>query len=398
LKTLLYVLIVLGGVYYYFKKNGSTPKPIVVAAKVQESADFNILFEKIKGKVTISENGPALEVHEGTVFKKTFALNTTDDSMALISFGQNSTSKIKIGPNSTVDFSGASPEVGLNLKLNSGELLFNINTAEKENTLKITTKNSILSVRGTQFYVKADYESTLLLAKEGAVEIQNSATQKSTFVTAGTGFKLTPQQSNFVETSNYKVNWNIGDFEVMLVETFELKKMPVSSNFFMVLETSYQKCKQGVSDSLAHHQALKAELVALEDEKVRELAKIEIDVQCLNRKMQNCEFSSKLLSNDMSNIKNQASRFVYTDSLKDLLTKEIAQYKEEQTNKIEAKKVEIKDAEVLYNELEKKFEIISAKKNQLKTDIESGQKNKAKYKELVDLIDNIELRSEFQNL
>lgn len=389
------ILILLAGPIYFYMKYYNVEK--------QDDTKIVLRVVKLKGRATVEFDHKTTDVSEKMIIENHSLLQTSDHSVVLLGYGKDFSSKIKIGPNASVDLSKYNLNLpdqkeGLSLRVMSGDLLLKIFNPSKQKVLTIQTNTTAMGVRGTTFLVKAESDNSLLLVKEGTVEVENKNTNKSSFATAGTGYKIASTgEPQYVDVNIYKTNWDIDSQDPELIPNYTDANNDILS-FPQKIESALKKMNAQVEDKKIFLGNKKAQLTLLTRATEGELAKFKDDRECINKMLKGCELKTNALITDVTNLQDQSKRFVFTEPLKEILTNNLIKYESQLKSKLQASVQEAQIVEEETTALEKKYQLASAKYEGLKSLDEAAKKEKTQYKEIVDNIDSNELKNDYQKI
>lgn len=395
MRKLLLALIIFGGAYYLYDHSFFFPKkaaPEIV--KETKSEPVSLAFLKIKGKVVIEKNNTTEEVNEGLIIDSHCIIKTSDKSFAILAYGPGLSSKIKIGENASVELLNIehlpNQKEGINFHLLTGDLLLKILNSNNEIALNIKTKLAKIKTRSSTLFVRTSDASTLLLVKDGSVELEANEESGVLYTYENTGYLIkSPGKAIKVNTQDSNINWDIDSpsSELMLSnDTFET-----------ILSSAIEHFKNDVETVNTTLKKKKREISELEDFNELELSNLEKDIACLNSKVTNCDLKSEVFAKDIlhkrGNLKN-----IFTSSISPRLQEEIENYKQQLTERLNAARVEATATEKSAAELDSKYQLIHSKYNQVSSpDAKLKEEDKKNgYKEIVNLLNNENLNNEFE--
>lgn len=159
---------------------------------VSAVADPMAVVVRTKGSVQVGPEGKAVAAKSGDILQTGWQLSTGGDGRALIRFlADQSIAEIK--PGSVIELSKRVREDDVTLRrvfIRAGEAAFGI-TPGKGKDLRFESATTVASVRGTQFKMKVDGDTTRLGVNEGVVRVCHSSIGKTVHVGAGSAVAVT---------------------------------------------------------------------------------------------------------------------------------------------------------------------------------------------------------------
>lgn len=390
------VLIIFGCLFYYFYKPSENRPVIAPSATVvkKEVEALSLAFLRINGKVTIEKNGISSEATEELILSGDCKIKTSKDSYAILVYGQGIASKIKIGPDTTLDIRIIKldpPGQGdaLDIDLLHGDLLLKIFNPTKKIVLNVKTKAAVMKVRGTTFFIRADESRSLLFVKEGVIQLESYDSWENVFVYQDSGYKITNSEALKVAFNQYNINWEFNELGMVLANK------DISTSINTVLE----KMKNEIADMYSSLARQKVELDDLKKSNDLELSNMEEDVKCVSRTAEDCVFKSIAFSKDILFNRGKKKNILVASDSEGLLS-EVQKFKDNLIVQLSTKNHDVENYEKSIKELEFKFSTASAKFNQVK-DLADGSDDKVRkvlIKELVDILENGELSIEYNEM
>lgn len=353
---------------------------------------------KVRGVVTAEIGEKSIIVKEGQIIEPPVTITTAPSSLVILGYGPDFASKIKIGPNSKLDLSnfkvrGVFAPQGLNIDFSKGRMLLKIFNPSKQKVLTIQTPTISMGIRGTTFAVETFDDQSILLVKEGVVEVKTKD-GKPQMAKTGMGFISRGENDmQSVQISDYNIDWNIDSTTSLPPPTSTTKEVPSKfavdikqMNIPLVIETEIRKMQNHVEDFPARLQRLKDQEKQYEDE----LTNISQDETCFQNQFANCEFTSEAFKNHPSNLKNNPSHLSLNAKTKASLEKEFAKEKEDAAQKKNNAREETLLAENDFQLKKEKLKNAMEKFEQYKTADEATKK--ILLKDIGDLTDSEILR------
>jgi hypothetical protein len=159
---------------------------------VSAVADPMAVVVRTKGAVQIGPEGKTAPAKSGDILQTGWQLSTGTDGRVLIRFlADQSIAEIK--PGSVIELSKRVREDDVTLRrvfIRAGEAAFGI-TPGKGKDLRFESATTVASVRGTQFKMKVDRDTTRLGVSEGVVRVCHSSIGKTVHVGAGSAVAVT---------------------------------------------------------------------------------------------------------------------------------------------------------------------------------------------------------------
>ncbi|MFA6237786.1 MAG: FecR family protein [Bacteriovorax sp.] len=347
-----------------------------------------LTFLKVVGKVSVSSNGKTQDAIQGLALDSNFTVKTENKSYAILGFGKDFSSKIKIGSNGhfnltrfNLNQNDVEPRLDFNLK--SGELLMKIFNPSKKEILKVYTNLISMGIRGTTFLVKSDQDRSLLVVQEGAVAFENES-NKSGLAESNTAYLVSSSGTiQKVPVSNYNINWDLeGESDNLITQNI--------SAFGERLENAAIEMKNQVIKINSEVDSVKAEIAELN----KEFLAIDNDLKCVKPGAGECYFSSKPLKEEVygrGKSEDERNRF------KEKLEKYSEELKQEKTKLEQSKDAQTQNLVFLETKYKKTLAGIE-KMNSNEEILSNSEKRIAAYKEIVDIIDDENLRLDFEDL
>lgn len=298
MKKILLVLAVIAIAFYAYSYKNHMKRSEVSTAKVIAPPPPQIVsltFLKIVGQVTVEQNGKIENATEGMLITNNSTVKTGEKSLAILGYGKDFTSKIKVASNTKFDFSKFAlhlPNIkeGISLRLLLGSLLLKIHNPSKQKILKVVTRTAAMGIRGTTFLVKENEKDSVLIVKNGAVEIEDENTSDPQIVESNSGFKISASGARQIDFKKYKINWDVEDQETEIL-TFDLL------NFLSKVEYRLNELKEQIIQINLQIDQRKSESTGLE----KENSDIQQDILCLKKhlslKNEECRLVSKMAKN-----------------------------------------------------------------------------------------------------
>ncbi len=152
----------------------------------QSTSDFPVaVVLKVKGQLTLIRGNQELDCPVGTTLENRDMVRTDKNSLALITFVDNS-SQIRVFSNSEVviNVDQDNEVLNKNLKLEEGSILSKVNK-RIVGKYSVSTTSTIASVRGTEFLVEFKDGITKVTGFSGKVEVENLNSKEKSLVTEG---------------------------------------------------------------------------------------------------------------------------------------------------------------------------------------------------------------------
>jgi hypothetical protein len=392
-KILFLTLLLLGGFLYYFKDDFG-PKDVLVFKEITVKP-LILTFIKVKGDITFSKEGQSQKVVEGQVVDSAGTIKTLDKSFAILAYGKGFTSKIIIGSNTQLDLSKFEINLprqkeGVELKLNTGNILLKIFNPDKKTVLKVKTNFITMGIRGTTFYVKSNLDESLLLVKEGAVEMESDEVRNATFVYGDNGYSANSKGTTPVKLTDYKIDW---DNEI---EEQNVEKITTSDQFRNVVEKSLDDMKKQLETMDAKISGKKTQLESYEALDASELVDMKKDLHCLDDSLGHCDLVSKIFSNNILYKRSETKNF-FSKEVKQTAKQEIEKHKIFLNKRTSSLKLDIEESEKTLLEHESKYKFVHGKLAELDSMDESkkAEAKKSIYRDIVDTLDERGLKEEF---
>lgn len=136
-----------------------------------------------KGNCTLIRNNQKMEIKVNTLLEEKDKIKTEKDSSLNLQLSNGVI--LRIGSNtelSIAEITRKENEESFKLNLSQGEVLTKVEKDQKKKTkLDIQSPTAIAGVRGTEFYVESQKDSTTIAVNEGKVEVSNiDGSQKET--------------------------------------------------------------------------------------------------------------------------------------------------------------------------------------------------------------------------
>lgn len=369
-------LIALIGMIFVWKSVIEHYFPDMVHSNVSPTT---ITAVKVKGDVTLEAGDKTFKVKEGQIIKDSVSLSTAQDAILILGYGEGFSSKIKIGPNSKLDLTryklpGSFSGQGVHLDLSSGRLLLKIFNPSGQKVVRVKTPNFSMGIKETTSIVETFNDNSLLLVKEGTVEVE--AEGKTRLAKAGSGFlSNNGAEIKPIQIKNYKVDWDVESMAVK-TQTADAPKaeaaQPVQIDTTQIsvplkIEEELIKLQKQIENHQTELPARQAQLKEQDKKYDEELARISQDEQCLENSLRDCEFTSEAFKYHPSNLKNNPSHLSLNANSKASLQKDMTKAKDDVAQKKSLLKA---DSDVLENELQiekDKLKNATAKYEQSKT-------------------------------
>ncbi len=360
-----------------------------------EVTAISLTAVKVIGQVTF-EGKP---LREKTIISKAGLISTDKGSLVILGFGENFSSKIKIGPESSVDVSDikalkVSSNDKLEFNINQGVVFFKIYNPTKTKILNVKTPTMSMGIRGTTFIVEASDEKSVLLVQEGRVEVVSNK-GKPEIAEAGSGFEARLANELLpIDLSNYKLDWNIDNsVNLSLPTKTEIRREKLDLPSF--IEAKVAKAQEALKElkqrSPEQHKNIQEKLKALE----LETEVVSKDEQCLQSNMHGCEFTSEHFKNDIANLKNGPTKLSINPAIKANLQKDFETAKKEIVQQKEDLNSESENIDKSIQTEEEKVKTIVEKFEQWKSADEAAKKNLLK--DLAELLNSSELQDAYNS-
>lgn len=348
-------------------------------------------FLRVVGKVTVEVNGQTKEATHGSIIDTAATVKSFDKSFALLGYGEGHSSKIKIGANTSFDLSKFElnlPEQkeGLKIKINAGDVLFKIFNPNKIKSLIINTNIISMGIRGTTFFVRSNDKSSLLLVKEGTVEMENNTNQNSSFVYADSGFEVNANgAAKPANLNQFNINWDPENEQPEI----EIVKTDIGPK----IEIFIKELKKQISDDSNDLENKKASLINMEKANELELIAVKKDTACIKNGLNDCRLLSKLFIHDILYNREDAKNF-FTPVIKKGLLEDIEKYKAKLPILVSNAQSAISDLEKEIADLQKKYEPAQKKWDEFSSlaEAEKEKSKRAYYKEIIEILDDNTLR------
>ena len=392
-KTIVFfaLIFIASGSYWYIHKKMNSDANDVLAPK--ETFTNSLTAIKVKGNVSIEINQSLKPLSQGDQVSTKGKIITAADSLVIFGFGHSLDSKIKIGPDTIVNLSKfalseeAKTKEGFVFNLLHGSLLSIINNPKKNKILKITAKNFSMGIRGTTFAVKADDERSLLLVKEGAVEVQ---TENGTTKLANTGsgfLASSPNELERVDTATYHVDWNVESESSILNDSLVASSQKEDGHFIQELEKFRDNFFEQVAEKEKIVNAKSAAVIDIDSE----VKLIASDKECISERS-DCIYQSEFTKSQAMILRRSDSFHLSEVGKKSFiadLEKEIDRLNKEKEKRL----LEIRDLNIIADEFKARAEKLNEKWSKLKST--TGDDKKQLLNEIVEIIDSNELRALF---
>lgn len=355
---------------------------------------------KIKGKVLRSFEGQKKPLSLGETITKPMTIYTTSDSQVILGYGPNYASKIKIGPQTTMNLSRLSTNQNelndsLYFFIQRGLVLFKIFNPQKNKVLQVKTSTMSMRIRGTTFAVESAQDKSTLLVHEGAVEVLSSKGRPE-MAHAGQGFEA--QHENMlkeVSASDYNIDWSFEE-DASSVPHPTATSGSSTLNLPYLLEREVKRLQNNFEDIKNKKPYQLQNIADKEKELDSEIELISKDLLCLQSMMKECEFTSDHFKNDVANLKNSPIRLTNNPSIRINLEKEMQKAKSGIAQDKVNLKNEVDIIEAQYIAEQSKVNEVLSKYEQYKAADEKGQKTLLK--EIDRLMTSPELHEEIDKM
>lgn len=391
-KALLIVPVIIAVAVFLFLQFYSGESKI---AEHKDTQQINLTFLRVVGKVSVEKDGKSEEAKEGATIDKFATVKTEAGSVAIIAYGKDYASKIKLGEKTSLDISKVElnlPEQkeGIFIQLLAGDILLKIFNPSKQKTLRIKTKTVTMGIRGTTFFVRANENDSVLLVKEGAVEMESDEKRNTAFVYTDKGFVIDSNgEAKPVDLNTYNVNWDVEKAEIE-------KKEVVKIDYGVKLAGLINDMKEEITVMQSKIKGRKIAMADQESSNEAEFLALKNDNFCIDNNLKNCRLESKLFEHDiLYNREDQKSFF--TEKIKISLKEDIEKYKTKLIGKVSTLKSQIHQMEIDLPELENKHKLAHAKLSELDS-MDAAKKESSKkdiYKAVIEILDDAGLRNEF---
>jgi len=173
-----------------------------------------------KGSVKMTRQGETRSVFKGDFLLGKDLLETGNDGLVVLGFGEGYASRMKVGPVSELELEGKKQDPENNYEektyffLRLGNILVNyINKNKDKNKLEVQTKSASMAVRGTEFFIHTTADNQTLVAVRSGVVLARHAEKSSGIpLTAEEGVVFTAEggSGKLNPPSWYKeVNWEL---------------------------------------------------------------------------------------------------------------------------------------------------------------------------------------------
>ena len=145
------------------------------------------VITNIKGDAQIIRNGQTQPANVNETFQKGDTLKTDDGAVVDISMNNMVGYRVLASSESTIV---NTDESAMQVKINRGRIIANIEKLSKTSTFKVETPTAIASVRGTQFSGAVDFKmpdnpNTTFAVREGAINVLSVSTGETFTVNEG---------------------------------------------------------------------------------------------------------------------------------------------------------------------------------------------------------------------
>lgn len=390
---LLFVLLIAGGLFFFKKESDNsskaTPAPVVQPeSQVLSEEKLDLILLHFQGNVEVNSK-PA---KEGDAIPTVANITCADNSFAVLAYGKNFSSKIKVGSKSSITlgrFEAGLPTLkeGITAKLTTGSMLLEITTTNKQKQLKILSGSFTLGIREAFFFIKQEDEKAFFTVKTGSIEIESNDKRNALFAYADSGYDLNKDDTyKEISFKDHEIIWNINTNE-------QLETVIEKNNFARKLDELVfeSKNKSVTMKNSASNKKYIYELHMKTTDK--EFQDIEIDTGCLLKKMVGCDFISRIFNEDIL-FRRGDTNGVFPSGLTEGMKDSISKHKTKLTNKGLQLKSEMIESEKDAAEFEEKSQLIDKKMAETKDETTKAEA----YKSLVDIFDNSELRNEFNKM
>lgn len=180
-------------------------------------------FRFISGKVTLNKK----PVKKHTLIKYGDTIKTGKNALAVIKIAKATVIKLKA--NSSITIKAPSKKFN-KVTVNKGEAFFKyIRSKAPKRKLRVFAKNTVMGVRGTQFFVAlSNKEKNIwMCVNEGKVAVNVNKSKKAQIVSAGEGVLITgnknPTPKQYKWTKN--LNWKMKGSYKEINDTVDLSKI-----------------------------------------------------------------------------------------------------------------------------------------------------------------------------
>ena len=398
-KLIFTIILILGGFfsYKYLKPQEQVQVEKVVIEKEKIQPEVPMTFLRVKGKVTIEKNGNIQDAVEGLAINQNFSLTSYENSFAILAYGKAYSSKIKLGANSSFDLSTFDlglPEQkdGYNFKLSSGSLLLDIFNPGKKKVLRVKTNTVALGIRGTNFIVKSEEDNSLLVVREGTVEIESDdEMKKPTYAYADNAFSINSDKEIKAESmSNFNIEWNMDADNIEFITT----EYSFSDKIFSALKILNQKLMTLDAEQIEEEKIL----TKLNKAASIEFEALEKDNKCLSQGLNDCLLDSNIYT--LGLIKGRLPKNLVTKKNINIMIEDIANRKSEVMAKINLSKDKNEHFILEHQKLKNKYFSAKEKWSEFLS-FDESKKSKMKYvtyAEIVKIIDDSKLSAEFEKV
>lgn len=369
------------------------------ADEENEAEAISLTAIGVNGNVRLSNGATKLKVSVGQVITQPWNIETDDESMLQLGYGDGFSSKIKVDQNSNFHLSrfyqkGFKTNEGLVFDIKSGVLLFKLSNLSNKKIVRVRTPHFSMAARGATFVVESNEEKTVLLVHEGLVEVESKSGKGKT-IRAGSGLSGKSENDlDQIQVANYHLDWNADNAApTPPPSTVEINKVE-SNSMVQAIEEEIVR----MTNSLEERRTRNIENTKIIDKKIadvdEELRKLDEDESCLNHMMKGCEFTSTKFKNDVSNLKNNPTNLTRNPAIKINLLKEFSQ----ERVRVEQQKTDLKaELEQDEKDLQKEIDKIAAVRTKLSEiqNADAETKNKG-LREIVELIDTKTIREAAQ--
>jgi hypothetical protein len=392
--SVLMLIVVIFGWKTVLEKRFPQARFSIITEAEKEPELISLTVLKVSGKASISNGAKKSFLAQGQVLKQPWMVQTLDNSYLVLGYGEGFTSQLKVSQNTSFSLTSFKekipvPNQGIFIDLHSGVILFKTFNPSKKKILKVRAPAFSMGIRGATFLVEANEEKSILIVKEGMVEIENK-NGKPKFAHAGDGISGTNENDIApIEATNYKIAWDTEN-EPTAAPPSAIEAKTTSIDISRTLEEEITRMSNNIEEHRVRNLAFKKETETNVGTIDQELQRLSNDKACLIAMMKDCEFTSNKFKNDVANLKNNPTHFSANPAMKANLEKEFDKEKALQEQQKASLNSDLEhDDKDFQTELEKLGNVRTKYEGLSKLD-EPGRINSIK--EIVELIDTASMR------
>ena len=177
----------------------------------------------LKGQVEMEREGQKRKLFKGDFLIPNDKLITGPKSLVILGFGDNQSSKMKVGPKSKVvmkgtSFSNEERKDVTRFFLDVGNVLVDfLNKDKTKKTMQVDTKTAAMGVRGTEFFIHASSDERNLVAVKSGVVLAGHNKKRLNFPLIseeGVVFTKNGSSGKIKNPAWYKhINWSLDEYE-----------------------------------------------------------------------------------------------------------------------------------------------------------------------------------------